>query len=617
MRLAVSVVVVISLYVGRDVLIPIALAILLSFALAPVVRLLRRARLGRVPSVVVAVVLALALIMSMAGWIAGQINSLVPDLPHYATAIAEKLARAKGAILDQIVTRLGGLRHRLEVAGLEPAAPVALPRNATAGPNARLAEVLIRQPDPTPLDVARSVLAPIVSPLATAGIVLVMAILFLLNQADLRDRMIRLLGMRDVHRTTMALDDAANRLSRYLLTQLGLNTAFGIIVGLGLLLIGVPNALLCGVFAALFRFVPYIGVFGSAALPVVLAASAESGWSMTIWAASLLAVTELVTGQLVEPVAFGRSTGLSPVAVVLSAIIWTWMWGPIGLILSTPLTLCLVVLGRHVRPLGFLDVLMGDRPALLPAEKFHQRILANDLGDLMEQADASLKDGTLADYYDNVMLKGLQLVALDVDRGVVADAQLARIRNAVARLTEDLEMHEDAASHPPAAPGAQPVAPDGAESARARGGAGERPVSILCAPGDGPLDDIVCLLLARRLITNGLPAHAIRLEAPPRAGVETLRVRSTGAACISTLQTPGSTAPLRYLVRRLRRLRPGEPILVALLQSNGADPGERFRLAVEADIVVTSLEDALRACLSTSSVDRPRDSLVNRAANIA
>ena len=202
-----------------------------------------------------------------------------------------------------------------------------------------------------------------------------MAVFILLQQEDLRDRLIRLFGSTDLHRTTVAMDDAARRLSRYFLTQLGINAAFGLIIGVGLFIIGIPSPVLWGVLAALLRFVPYVGSLMAGAIPVLLGAAVNPGWSMAIAAAALFLVTEPIMGQIVEPMLYSRSTGLSPVSVVVSAIFWAWLWGPIGLILATPLTLCLVVLGRHIERLEFLDVVLGDRPALTPVENFYQRVL--------------------------------------------------------------------------------------------------------------------------------------------------------------------------------------------------------------------------------------------------
>ena len=245
-----------------------------------------------------------------------------------------------------------------------------------------------------------------------------MAIFILMQQDDLRDRVIRLFGSRDLHRTTLAMDDAARRLSRFFLIQLGINATFGVIIAAGLYFIGLPSPLLWGIIAALMRFVPYIGSYVAAGVPILLAAAVDPSWSLTLWVAALFLVTEPIIGQLVEPMLYGRSTGLSPISVVISAIFWGWLWGPVGLILSTPLTLCLVVLGRHVKQLEFLNVLFGDRPALTRVENFYQRVLAGDPDEVQEHAEELLKEMSLSSYYDEVALKGLELAARDLARGV-------------------------------------------------------------------------------------------------------------------------------------------------------------------------------------------------------
>ncbi len=309
-----------------------------------------------------------------------------------------------------------------------------------------------------------------VSPLATTAIVLIFSIFILLQREDLRDRLIRLFGSGDLHRTTLAMNDAARRLSKYFLAQLAVNTSFGLIVGIGLFVIGVPSPALWGILGMLLRFVPYIGAPLSALAPLALAAATDPGWSLVIWTAALYLVVELVTGQVVEPMLYGHSTGLSPFAVAVAATFWTWLWGPIGLLLSTPLTLCLVVLGRHVKRLEFLDVMLGDRPALSPVESFYQRMLAGDPDEALDQAEVLLRDRPLSAYYDEVALKGLQLAANDALRGVLSGVQLERVKEAVASVVEDLERHEDKDPPPsnaddgalrPAAGGTRAEAPPG------------------------------------------------------------------------------------------------------------------------------------------------------------
>lgn len=638
LSLAVGVVIVAALYVAHEVLVPIALAILLSFMLAPVVRLLRRARLGRVPAVVLAVALALGIIVSLGGLIGTQFSQLLSDLPRYATTIEQKILRVRGLMVGEVAGSLGSLGHRIEQASSVPVAPAAGPAPAVAVP-APPPEVVVRQPAPTPLEIAERVLAPILSPLATAGIVFIVAIFMLLQQADLRDRFIRLFGMQDLHRTTRALDDAAARLSRYFLTQLGLNTAFGMIIGGGLLLVGVPNPLLWGTLAALLRFVPYIGTFISGSLPTALAAAVDPGWSMAIWTASLFLVTETVMGQFVDPLAYGKSTGLSPVSVVIAAIFWAWMWGPIGLILSMPLTVCLVVLGRHVQKLEFLDVLMGDRPALTPVESFYQRILANDPDEAQDQAEILLKDCALSTYYDEVAIQGLQLVAQDAERGVLSGVQLERIEQAMARLIGELGAYGDtipasakprttqtsgldkpeleppaeaAPSDPAAAPAGslvavQPpvsVAPPVRDETPTQEVPANQPASVLCVCGRGMFDAIASDMLVQVLGKNGLAARAEPYEATSRAQIASLEIAGIAMICISSLEITASPSHLRYLVRRLRDRAPLASILVGLFPLEETALDDRFGAAVGADFYATSLRDTVNFCLALNRAER-------------
>ena len=360
--------VVVSLYVGRQVLIPITLAALLSFVLAPLVHVLRRLHLGRVGSVLVAMLAALGIFILLSGLIGTQIASLADDIPRYRTTIDRKVQAVETLASRGMATLLRSYARSIQgVSASSPTPPA--PDPVTGQTPVKPTPVQIQDPQPTPFLLAQRVLTPILGPLSSAGIILIVALFLLLQQEDLRDRMIRLFGSRDLHRTTLAIDDAAQRLSRYFLTQLGINTAFGIVICIGLALIGVPSPILWGVIAALLRFVPYIGSPIAAVLPLALAAAVAPGWSLVIATASLFLVVEMLVGQVVEPMMYSNSTGLSPFSVIVAAIFWSWLWGPIGLILSTPVTLCLVVLGRHVQRLEFLDVLLGRPPGAEPGGK--------------------------------------------------------------------------------------------------------------------------------------------------------------------------------------------------------------------------------------------------------
>ena len=361
--------IVLALYFAREVLVPVTLAVLLSFLLAPLVGALRRIHLPRALAVLLSVIASLGIILALGGLIGVQVADLARDLPRYQSTILDKVHVVQGYTTGRLVE----LTRQFEPHG--PAAP-ATPATPGSASSPKPVPVEVQPPPQSPVSIAERVLEPVLGPLETTCIVFIVAIFVLMQQEDLRDRLIRLFGSTDLHRTTMALDDAGRRLSRYFLTQLAINASFGLVLFAGLMVIGVPNAALWAIMSGLLRFVPYIGTWIAGLLPTLLAAAVDPGWGLALETFALYAVVELITGQVIEPVLYGHSTGLSPVSVIVAAIFWSWLWGPIGLILSTPLTLCLVVLGRHVPRLEFLDVILGDRPALTPIESFYQRILA-------------------------------------------------------------------------------------------------------------------------------------------------------------------------------------------------------------------------------------------------
>src|SRR5438874_501764 len=605
---ALGVVVVAALYLAREVLIPITLAILLSFVLGPVVSLFRRLHLPRVPAVLLAVILALCIIATLGSIIGVQIASLAPDLPRYASTVGQKINAVQGFAvgqLSQIVARVGdriGSKSEGQSPNAEPTA-----RSTEAGQNPIPVEV--HQPNPGPFEIAQRVLAPVLNPLETSLIVLIVSIFILLQREDLRDRLIRLFGASDLHRTTTALDEAAHRLSRYFLSQLAINTAFGIVIGVGLFLIGVPSPVLWAILGALLRFVPYIGSAIAAILPIALAAGVSPGWMMAVETAALFLAVETLIGQFLEPLIYGHSTGLSPVSVVVAAIFWTWLWGPIGLILSTLPTLCLVILVRHVQRLEFLAVILGARPALTPVENFYQRMLANDPDEALDQAELLLKARSLTAYHDEIALKGLQLAANDAQRGVLNADQLERIKNGMHELVRDLADHDDRDPSPEeetetAEMGSQaereiakPSPPATAVEQLAPAWRTEAPV--LCLAGRGTLDEAATAMLAQLLTKHSLGSRVAPHEAASRECIAALDIEGVAMVCISYLEISGSPAHLRYLVRRLRgRLPTGTPILVGLWRTEDEVLQDHaLQSLVGADHYTTSLREAVETCV--------------------
>ncbi|WP_237182573.1 AI-2E family transporter [Roseomonas marmotae] len=610
--LAGGVVIVAGLYLGRDVLIPVTLAFLLSLLLAPLIRLLRRIRLGRVPAVILAVFIALGVMLSIGGIIGNQLAQLADDLPRYQHTISRKV----DTLQSMTIGRLNAVLERASADFRRtPAPPSAQPTVPDIRPEpsqpATPLPVEVHQPQLSSLEMATTYLSPVLSPLAHLGIILVVTIFVLLQREDLRDRLIRLFGSSDLHRTTVAMDDAAYRLSRFFLTQVAINAAFGCVIALGLLIIGLPSPILWGILAGLLRFVPYVGAILGALMPVALAAAVDPGWSMMIWTAALFLAIEPVIGHIIEPLAYGHSTGMSPVSVILAAIFWSWIWGPIGLLLATPLTLCLVVLGRHIDRLEFLDVILGDRPALTPVENFYQRTLAGDPDEAQDQAELLLKERSLCSYYDEVAVKGLQMASADVRRGVVTPPQLERIREAVTDLIESLQDHTDAepAPAPPAQGPARMLRLSPAEQKLPREPGVKLPEpeeipeswrqdgSILCVAGRGPLDELSAMLLAQILRKHGMGARVVPNQAASRRHFGTLETAGVRMICVCSVELQGTPSNLRFLLQRLHRRAPEAPVLVGIWQDD--DPALRedeLRRVLGARFLVSSLREAVLAC---------------------
>ena len=608
--LAIAVVTIAALYLGREVFIPLVLAVLLSFVLAPVVNGLRRLRLGRAPSVIAAVILALGVIVAIGTTIGLQVADLAKDLPQYQATVQRKVSNLQEGVLGRANALINKVHHQISEASDKATAAGATAAQAGAdAPKPVL--VKVQEPDPSPLNLAERILGPVVEPLTTVGIVLVVVVFILMQREDLRDRLIRLFGSSDLHRTTMAMDDAAGRLGTFFLAQLGINAAFGLLIGIGLWFIGVPSPILWGVFSALMRFVPYIGAFIAALFPLALAAAVDPGWSMVLWTGLLFLVAEPLTGHVVEPMLYGHSTGLSPFAVIVSTLFWGFLWGPIGLILATPFTVCLVVLGRHVERLEFLDVLLGDRPPLTPVENFYQRMLAGDPDEAQEQAELMLKERSLSSYYDEVALKALQLAANDYQRGVLGERQLETIKGLTQSLVREFAKRPD--EEPAGAkPKAHAEVPTLAEQAHPKNEAvpGQAPAmdrrppiwrgeaAVMCIAGRGPLDEAASSMLAQLLGKHGLGARVVPHEAVSREAIWTLDVTGVAMVCISYLDISGNPAHLRFLLRRLQEKLPGKPILIGLWPAEDAILSDQaLRRQMGADYYVTSLRGGVEACL--------------------
>ncbi|MGU3663745.1 AI-2E family transporter [Methylobacterium sp. A49B] len=602
-----------ALYFGRDIFIPIAIALLLSFVLTPLVNRLRRLRLPRLVAVGISVLLTVGIVAALATLIGIQAADLASDVPRYRTTIERKVEGLRDSPVGHVTAYVanigralhGGAKEAGDAETPKPAPPPQPRPEQAQSPKPVLVEVAASQPGS--LEMLSTVLTPVMHPLATVGIVFVVLLFVLMQREDLRDRMIRLAGSSDLHRTTVAMDDAAKRLSRYFVVQLALNAGFGIVIGIGLYLIGVPNPVLWAIFSALMRFVPYLGAVLSAILPMALAAAVDPGWNMMIAVAILFIVLEPLTGQVFEPIFYGQSTGLSPFAVLVSALFWTWLWGPVGLLLSTPLTVCLVVLGRYVEHLEFLDVLFGDRPALTPVQNFYQRILAGDSEEVLGHAELILQQCSLSSYYDEVVLKALELAARDAARGVLTARQKAAMRAALAELIADLSDRSDAVM------GAANEGEEGACSPLPMGPAPEalpaawtRQGAVLCVAGRGFLDEAASAILAQILEKRGLGVRTVPFAETAAVRIGRFEAGPARMACVVSLALDGEPTHLRRLIRRLEGRIPGVPILLGLwlTQEAEADRGAGGSgHAAEADGQVHSLREAVEAVLAAAQAD--------------
>ncbi|HEY2538778.1 MAG TPA: AI-2E family transporter, partial [Stellaceae bacterium] len=491
--------VVAALYFGREVLVPFALAVLLSFLLEPAVRMLRRLRAGRVSAVGVTVVLAFLAIFAFGAIIAEEVSLLGPNLPEYQFNIETKLrALPKAVPLQRMAAALHRVTAAMRRSETAPAsAPTSGSGSGVAAEPAKPLPVEVVQPELTPLQIAETVVGPLLAPLAMAGLVFVLVVFMLLEREVLRDRLLRLAGGGDLHRTTEAMNEAAQRVSRYLLSQLAVNAVAGTLIGIGLAIIGIPNAALWGILVLLLRFIPYIGVVIAAIFPMALAIAVAPGWSLLVWTAVLFMAVETIVANLVEPRLYAGTTGLSSIAVIIAAVFWAWLWGPIGLLLSTPITVCLLVLGRHVPQLRFLDVMLGSEPVLTPDETFYQRLLAGDPEEATEQAEEFAKERSLDEFAEEVALPMLARAQAGSDRGILPPERREMIKDNFARILENL--FDDSVIEADPEPDREASPPESG--------------FIACVAGRNELDEAAAMLLASLLQARGHRAYVFEVDA--------------------------------------------------------------------------------------------------------
>jgi predicted PurR-regulated permease PerM len=561
------------LYVGRQVLIPIALAVLLSFLLAPPMMRLQRLGLGKTFAALFVVVLSFSALVAI-GWAGfGQAYNLTAELPQYRQNISTKLR----ALNPRSLSDLGKTKQMLgEVTEELIAQDQAQKSNK---PSSKIGEessppsgqrpipVQVKPAEPTPVELMQKTAGSLLQPLATTFIVLVFVVFMLLGREDLRDRLLRLAGSSRLYLTTQVLDDAARRVSRYLLMQFAVNVVYGALVGLGLLLIGVPHPLVWAVLATVFRFIPYVGPWIAAAGPLLLAIGVAPGWSKFAWTLGLYGVLELVAANFVEPFLYGSSTGISAIAILVAAVFWTWLWGPIGLLLSTPLTVCVVVIGRYVPHLEFLGILFGDEPALSPAQRFYQRMIAMDAEDAAELVEQLLKDQSVLDVYDSVIIPAMSLAEEGRHAGFLDSATEAYF------LENTRELVEEIGAEPPARPNENRATP-----------------KVFCLPAKDAADEVAAEMFVQLL--RGTTARVLPIGISTDDLVQTISAAGPDVLCISGVP-PQATRRVAVRCRHLRTLFPDLGIMAAVW-SDADLTSVRARIPVsDANHVVCTFKQAI------------------------
>ena len=594
------------LYFGRDVLIPLTLALILSLLVAPLVRLLVRIGLGHTASVLVAVLTSTLAIVVSALIVGTQILRMAASLPQYQETVQQKLQNLDALTVGRLndltaeATRLID-RHSVENTAIAPS-----PDGGRSDGNQAPAPVPVevRAPRPDPFQILGRVLTSIWAPAETAGIVLVVMIFVLLEHDVLRDRFIRMAGSANIRQTTLALNDAGQRLSRFFISQLTVNLGVGGVIGLGLAVLGLPHPLLWGTLAAAMRFVPYVGIWIAALFATVLAIAVVPGWALALMVISLFVLVEVVAAQVLEPQLYGHATGLSPLSVVVAAIFWSSLWGPIGLVLSTPLTLCLVVVGRHIKPLGFLDLLLGDTQTLTLPQKFYQRALSGDSHEIIVNARAFLKTHSFAAYCDRVILPALHLGLLDYELGAINQDQQGRIRNVIVSVVSAIG--GSAADRRFRDVGSVLEAPNSGRALRQQreklAGPYQGPVQVpqgsvtVCLAMGSTADDLACELLVRVLRGQKLDARHFSVTdldvgIPPEATPGAVAI-----VCLVSAYPSVEREQADAVTERLRKLLPGVLIVRAFLPgvSLGAESDPHLG---SADLTASTFAEAAQICV--------------------
>jgi len=560
------------LFFGQQILIPIVLAILLSILLSPLIRMLQKVRVPKAPAIIAVVLIAFMVLFGVAAVVAATLTNLAGDLPQYETNLREKARSLKfvssgGGTMEKAANVLQDLQVELQKPDQTP---------GTAIPAVRAIPVEVRQTNFGPLDPVISVVSVLIHPMTELGIVVLMVVLILFNKEDLRNRLIRLIGTGDLSRTTLALDEAGLRLSKLFTAQLLVNAATGAFIGIALGLIGIPGAILWGVLTAILRFVPYVGTLMAAVFPIIIASAIGDGWTLAFLTAGTVIAAEVIVGQILEPLFFGKMTGLSPVAIVAAAAFWAALWGPIGLILATPMTIALLVIGHNIESLDFFDVLLGSDAVLTPDHAFYQRMLASDPIEAAELAEDYVKENKIEDYLNTVAIPGLLLAQNDQLRGVLSSERQTAIASTFSEMLDevlaDYEKNSEVSS------------------------------VVLLVSAPGPLNFAATLAFSGLLKFRNVPHQMLAQDAiSPGRLVET-DISKTEFVCLCYLSSP-TVAKHKYLLRRVGAIASGASVLSVAwsmsvdheqVQTPANASAILPRVAKEPTISTATLESSLR-----------------------
>jgi predicted PurR-regulated permease PerM len=551
------------LWVGQTVIMPIMFAALLAFLLSPAVRRLMRWRVPKVLAITV-VVLAVFAVVGALGWVMGtQMLHLAEELPAYERNILQKVAALKSPATPPALERTSAMIKNLQ---REIQEHVPHPPSTSVDANGRkqpgepeAVRVRVEEKAKNSFELLGSTVETVAGPLAQTGVILVLFVAMLVGREDLRDRFIKVVSAGRINLATQALDDAARRVMRYLLMQLVVNAIYGVPVGIGLYLIGVPNAPLWGLLATLLRYIPFLGPWIAACFPVLLAIAVDPGWSMLVYTLALFLVMELVSNNVIEVWLYGAGTGISNLALLVAAVFWTALWGPVGLVLSTPLTVCLLVLGKHVPGLWFLSTLLGSEPVLEPPAQFYQRMLSMDSDEMLDLATGFIKSRSLGAFYDEMFLPALLMAEEDRHSGALAEVRQQFIFRAGRELIEELERRGEAER-----PGTSPAVvattagkDTGLPLPQPAGSAATDAWTPLIwgVPASDDADELAGLMLGHLLRDRGLRVVVSPVEESPEEQGKRLLHDGTAVVFVSALP-PSALGAARRACRRIKETSP-------------------------------------------------------------